>query len=304
MRLKVFVFACCCVLSADTIPRPARSSAPEPDTLQNPERLLKAYDELPMSFEVSHGQTDAQVQAVARGRGYTMFVTGSGEAVFVLQKAQPERQAEKPAAPAVVRMKLLGGNPTPRIDGLEELPGKANYFIGNDPKQWRTNVPTYAKVGVGGVYPGVDLVYYGKQQLEHDFIVAPGADPSSITIGFDGQDKLALDSEGNLVLTLDDGDLRFQKPVIYQEVEGLRKEVMGGYVQKGRREAGFVVAAYDRSLPLVIDPVLIYSTYLGGSGFDRASSWTDGHPIAVDSFGNAYVTGNTTSTNFPTTAGV
>jgi hypothetical protein len=198
-------------------------------------------------------------------------------------------------ARTVVRMQLLGGNPAPQVVGLEELPGKANYFIGNAPQQWRTHVPTYAKVKYAAVYPGVDLVYYGQsRQLEYDFVVAPGADPAVIALGFEGVDHVDVDAQGDLVLSTASGSLRFQKPVIYQEADGRRQAIAGSYVRKGLHQVGFHVAAYDPACPLVIDPVLSYATYLGGSGGDQ------GQGIAVDATGAVYVTGQTTSADFPT----
>lgn len=162
----------------------------------------------------------------------------------------------------------------------------------------RTNVPTYAKVYYHDLYPNIDLVYYGSQgQLEYDFVVRPGADPNEIMLGFQGSDKLEVDAEGDLLLHTVAGPIRQRKPVIYQEVEGIRREVAGGYVLKGAHQVGFQVAPYDASRPLIIDPVLFYSTYLGGSGDDEGTS------IAVDAAGNAYVTGTTDSINFPTVAG-
>ena len=196
-------------------------------------------------------------------------------------------------------MKLIDANPTPRVTGIEELSGRSNYFIGNDPAKWRTNVPTYSKVEYRDVYPGVSLVYYGnQQQLEYDLVVAPGADPSTIGLSFVGADRLEVDGDGDLVLHTAAGTIRQRKPVIYQEISGVRKEISGGYVFKGEHQVGFKVAAYDASQPLVIDPVLSYSTYLGGSADDQ------GLGIAVDAAGNTYVTGATNSTNFPKTAGV
>ena len=193
-------------------------------------------------------------------------------------------------------MNLVGADAAPRVEGLEELPGKANYFIGNDPKKWRTNVPTYAKVNYCAVYRGVDLVYYGNQsQLEHDFVVAPGADPSVITMGIEGPEELSVNAQGDLVLMMKDGEILFQKPMIYQNLDSVRHEVAGGYKLHGNHQVGFEIAAYDRTKPLVIDPQLVYSTYLGGSG-------TFGQGIAVDSLGSAYVTGGAYS-NFPTTPG-
>src|SRR5207302_767574 len=176
--------------------------------------------------------------------------------------------------------------------------GKANYFVGNDTAKWRTDVPTYAKVHYQEVYPGIDLVYYAKQrQLEYDLVVRPGADPSAIALRLTGADKVEVDVQGDLVLHTAAGPIRQQKPFIYQEVGGVRKEIAGGYVLKGEQHVGFKVAAHDARRPLVIDPILSYSTYLGGGGADRS------HAIAVDAAGNAYVTGGTFSPDFPTTAG-
>jgi hypothetical protein len=198
---------------------------------------------------------------------------------------------------SVLRLKLLNANRSAVANGECRLPGKANYFIGNDPRKWRTNVPTYAWVKYQGVYPGVDLVFYGNQrQLEHDFVVAPGADAGRIAFRLEGSKKVSLDAEGNLAIAVEGGEVNLQKPLIYQEGSGGRREIPGEYVVKGAREVAFKVGAYDRNRPLVIDPVLAYSTYLGGSGNDG------GYSIAVDSSGNAYVTGYTYSSNFPTTA--
>lgn len=187
----------------------------------------------------------------------------------------------------MLRMRLIGANPTPQITGIDELPGKVNYFIGKDPSKWRSDVPTYTKVEYKDVYPGVNLVYYGNQrQLEYDFIVAPGVDPRAIKLDFEGTEMLEIDSHGNLVISIADSQekIRMKKPIIYQEIEGARKETSGDYVLlpssgeaaltslsplgegqgEGKYLVGFQVAAYDTSRPLVIDPVLAYSTYLGG----------------------------------------
>ncbi|MCH8267392.1 MAG: SBBP repeat-containing protein, partial [Acidobacteria bacterium] len=201
---------------------------------------------------------------------------------------------------AVLRLKLAGSNPAPQVTGIEELPGKSNYFIGNDPEKWRTNVPHYAKVRYQDVYPGVDLIYYGNQrQLEYDFVVAPGADPEAIQLELQGADHLEIDATGDLLLHFASGQIRLRKPLIYQEKNGqgragIRQEIAGGYVLRGRNQVGFQVADYDRNQPLVIDPVLVYSSYLGGNFEDF------GKGIAVDSNGNAYITGQTGSTDFPT----
>src|SRR5437016_685340 len=275
------------------------------------QHLVENYGKLPLSFEANVGQTSRQVKFLSRGQGYTLFLTRRAEAVLVLGKTAPKRTSAQPAdtlsafvkpqleasPPAVLRMKLMGAKPTPQVEGLDEFPGKANYLVGNDPKKWRTNVRTYAKVRYREVYPGVDLVYYGKQrQLEHDFVIVPGADPGSITMAVEGAERLSVDVQGDLVLALKGGEVRFQKPVVYQEVEGVRREIPSSYMLKGARQVGFQVAAYDASQPLIIDPVLSYSTYLGGSGGNV------GYGIAVDATGNTYVTGFTTG-SFPTTAG-
>ncbi len=295
------------IASADGQVRSSLARLPEVTQPQ----ALQAYGKLPLSFEANQGQADPRAKFISRGSGYSLFLTGT-EAVLALTRpgvsrarhrlelasttaGQEERQA---TAPAVLRMKLLGANPAPHVSGLEELPGKSNYFIGNDPKKWRTNVANYAKVEYKEIYPGVDLVYHGNQrQLEHDFILAPGANPSGITMELKGADKLSIDSQGDLVLATGGGEVRLQKPVVYQEVDGARREIAGSYVLKGSHRVGFQLGAYDASRRLVIDPVLSYSTYLGGSGVDI------GFGIAVDSSGNAYVTGVTVSTNFPTTTG-
>jgi hypothetical protein len=272
-------------------------------------RLSKTYGKLPLHFEANHGQTDGQVKFLSRGRGYVLFLTPT-EAVLALKNHQsaissqpsaPNRQRKEPseAARTVLRMKLLGANSAPNVVGLDELPGKSHYFIGDNSKKWRTNIPHYSKVRYEGVYPGVDLLYYGtnQRQLEHDFVIAPGVNPGTIRLGFEGVNRLTLDVQGNLILHVAGGEVIQHAPLIYQQIGSVRKAVSGGYVLKGDKQVGFDVAAYDASRPLIIDPPLSYSTYLGGSADDQGLS------IAVDAAGNAYVTGGTGSTNFPTTVG-
>ncbi len=192
-------------------------------------------------------------------------------------------------------MKLLGADSRPAIEGREELPGKSHYFIGNDPKKWRTDVPQYARVEYQDVYPGVSLTYYGNQgQLEYDFVVSPGGDPRRIRLGIEGAEEIHVDAEGNLVLSLPGGEVVEHAPVVYQEFGGGRKVVDGRFILKSRREVGFEVGAYEANRPLVVDPVLVYSTYLGGSGGDFGTG------IAVDASGSAYITGSAGSANFPT----
>jgi hypothetical protein len=296
---------------------PSPSPAPAVSNLQLTATLMR----LPLQFEANQGQVDAQVTFLARGTGYTLFLTPS-ESILVLQQREPtpdpaRRERGKPTArperpaikQAVVRMTLEGANPTPAVEGMEPLPGIVNYFIGNDPAKWRTNIPTYAKVQYHDAYPGIDLAYYGNQgTVEYDFIVAPGADPDQIRLAFEGASAMHLVDSGDLVLATALGDVRIQKPLVYQvDPEGHRTLVAGHYLVERPTAEGhpnpqqpacppvsIQLAAYDRTKPLVIDPVLLYSTYLGGSSGDYGAG------IAVDGSGQAYVTGFTGSVDFPT----
>jgi hypothetical protein len=174
-----------------------------------------------------------------------MFLT-SGEAVLRLAAGNKAEKPVRPAHESVLRMKFVGANPRATVAGQEELPGKANYFIGNDPKLWLNNVSTFARVRYEDVYPGIDLIYRGNQrQLEYDFVVRPGANARSISLRFEGTEQLELDADGSLVLYMAGGKLRHLKPFIYQEVEGLRQEISGGYVLSEKNQVGFHVASYD-----------------------------------------------------------
>ena len=259
-----------------------------------PANVSETWGRVPLQFE--ENRADEAVRYLARGPGYSLYLE-SKDAVLVL--AKPGAKATDPPSEAVaLRMSVIGARSTSAVTGVDELPGKANYFIGNDASQWRTNVPTYARVRYSGVYPGVDLVYYGQQrQLEYDFVVAPGADPDQIALGFTGANDIEIDAHGELVLHTAAGDVRQHKPVIYQEADGIRHEIEGSYVRKDETRVGFDVAEYDHSRPLVIDPVLSYATYLGGN--QRETNLA----IALDTDGNVYLTGVTWSGNFPTTPG-
>ena len=293
------------------------------------QRAAASYGKLPLSFEINQGQTDPRVKFLSRGSGYTLFLTGN-EAVLSLQKATrvappfgAARAGLKPGATtsvdkpttdngarttnAVLRTRLVGANVKAAVTGAEELPGKSNYFIGNDPQKWRTNVPNYAKVRYQGVYPGIDLVYYGNHggQLEYDFVLAPGADLNQIKLSFVGADEVRVDaSGGDLVLKLGEDEVRFHKPAVYQERSALetqksttadggqspnanRDYLNGRFVlvasndglktQDAAYEVSLEIPAHDPARPLVIDPVLSYSSFLGGTLPDI------GIRIAVDS---------------------
>jgi len=263
--------------------------------------IVERYGRLPLAFEANQGQTDLQVKFFSRGTGCSLFLT-SAEAVLSLRRASGQRPGSSPGESlpptreeaSVLRMRLVGANPKAEVTGQDELPGKSNYFIGNDPTKWHTSVPQYAKVHYQNVYPGVDLVYYGNQlELEYDFVLKPGADPNLIRLAIEGASKVRLNS-GDLVLTSSRGNIHLRLPHLYQIVSGVKHEIRGGYVMKGKDEVGFRVASYDRRRVLVIDPVLAYSTYLGGSSVDQ------GYAITVDMAGNAYVVGYTSSADFPT----
>ena len=254
-------------------------------------------DQIPLTFEANLGQTDNRVKYLARGKGYTLFLT-KDEAVFSLA---PARSAERSTAPAsaILRTRFVGANLNPTIDGVSRLPGKSNYFIGSDPTKWRVGVPGYSKVRYKNLYPGIDLIYYGHDgQLEYDLVLAPGADPQRIRFAVAGADQLNLNDQGDVVLTLGGSQVAIRKPFVYQEVAGAKRAVKTDYVLLSKDEIGLQVGPYDSAKSLVVDPALVYSTYLGGSGSDGALA------SAVDSHGNAYVAGGTVSTDFPITNGV
>ena len=294
-RILPALFACL------LLPAPGAWAATPPPATQNPaEKTLKA----PLSFEPNQGQSGTGVQFVSRGSGYTL-VLAAGEAVVSLERqhtaATPEQRPS--AAVDTLHMALIGADRKAAATGLDRLPGTVNYFLGNDPKKWHTAIPTYAKVNYSGIYPGIDLVFYGNQrQLEYDFVVAPGADPGQIAWKIDGA-SASVDAEGNLVLTAGHGPAGFEKPVVYQTDGGKKIHVDGAFEVAGN-QVRFRLGGYDHAKPLVIDPVLAYASYLGGSGLDNIGNTSnqDGNPyqaLAIDSEGSAYVVGYTWSTDLP-----
>ena len=251
------------------------------------------YGKLPLSFEPNLGQFSPEAKFLAHGDGYSLFLT-SNEAVLVLRDSSKGKSAVH-AHPDVLRMQLVGTNPSATFSAIDELPGKANYFIGHNQADWHTNVPMYRKVAEGGVYPGVDLVYYGTQrQIEYDFIVAPGADVASIRLSIQGGKNLKIDNQGELVVSSQGGDVVLHKPVVYQEAGKEKQMVAASYAINSNNEVHFEIGTYNRTRALVIDPILAYSTYLGGSNIDGANA------IAVATDNTAFIAGGTFSTNFPT----
>ncbi|MSU57419.1 MAG: hypothetical protein EXS35_04440 [Pedosphaera sp.] len=339
---------------------------------------LAALGNLPLHFEANRGQAEAPFAFIARGRNCNFFVAPN-EAILTLTRSEtvaPTSRADRgqagPGRHAVtrrLRFEFLGASAEAMVSGADGLATRANYFIGNDPAQWQAGVPLFAQVRVGQLYPGVDLVYYGNERrLEYDFVVAPKVDPKKISLRFTGADKIRISPAGELVFTFGREEMVQPKPVIYQSIAGVRREIVGGYQFTDARTVSFRIGEYDRNLPLVIDPILSYSRYFGGAaadtGWDIALSKTESNVIyvagetmsaglaittgtnfgggtqfggdafvakfdlnsssadpvyftylggsgddaalglAVDAGGNAYLTGFTTSTNFPHPGGV
>ena len=248
--------------------------------------ISPSFAKQPLAFEPNRGQSDGRVLFLSHNPGYSLFLTSQEAVVSLRGAAQP------------LRLAWSGANPRPEVSGQESLPGIRNYLRGNDPAKWQRGVPTYAKVRYSDLYPGIDLVYYGRQRhLEYDLVVAPGADPARIRLRLAGMDTMKLDEQGALQLQVAQRTLSLSKPVIYQEAAGKRKAVDGGYILLADNQVGLRLGAYDTTKPLIIDPVLNYSSYLGGTGAEQ------GKGVAVDGSGSVYMVGQTASTDFPFTIG-
>jgi len=259
--------------------------------------VAQVFSVLPLRFEENLGQADARVRFLARTHASVLFLTESGASLLYLSPATAPGGDESKSE--VLRVKLVGSNRAPEISGLERLPGRSNYFVGNNPRRWRVNVPAFAQVRYRAVYPGINLVYYGNQgRLEYDFELAPGTSPRVIAMGFEGARGVEVRSTGELSVRMTKREVIVHRPLAYQLVRGVRRTVPARFESRGAAVVGFAVGPYDSSKPLIIDPVLTYSTYLGGSGVDQGKS------VAVDASGNIYVAGATTSSDFPTTVGV
>jgi len=264
-------------------------------------RAMNFYREIPMSFEANDGQENLRVKYSSRAQGYRVFLTEDG-ATFVFG-------ADTQSPVSSVTMKLKGANRNPRVTGIEKLPGTTNYFLGQDPSRWKRNVANYSKIEYQNVYPGVDLLYYGKdQELEYDFIIHSAARPSDIKISVSnigGTQTAQIGSNGELTMRARDRVVHLHRPTAYQlGPNGEQSLIEAHYLlskesvhsAKQDQDATIVVGDYDRSTPLVIDPVVTFSTYLGGESFDTATA------VALDTTGNIYLVGWTQSPNFPTLA--
>ena len=267
----------------------------------SPAQAHSLFAGLPLFFEPNQGQgnldaTDARAKFVSHGAGYSLFL-GSEGAILSLVSRNPEAsksfKTRQPDRVDSFEMKFAGANPAAFVTSAGLMRGKSNYFIGNNPAKWRTSVPQFARVRYSNLYPGIDLVFYGDQgQLEYDFQVAPGSDPAQAELEFRGARHLEL-KDGSLVVHTGGASVQLKAPVIYQEVAGKKQPVTGSFVLRGRNRAGFSVGSYDHSRELIIDPVLLFSTYFGGSGDEHNTS------VAVDGAFNIYLTGSTTSPNLP-----
>ncbi len=261
-----------------------------------------SYAKLPLTFELNRGQSSPQVKFISRGPGYRAYLTANGMTLALRASRSAKLADGSKVVPGssvkrtAIQFRLLGATPNPTTVAEQPQATRVNYFMGNDPAKWQRNIPTFAQIRYKNVYPGIDLLYYGNQrQLEYDFAVAPKADAQQIQFEIKGTSKLHIGNDGSLVLQTSGGELSFQAPIVYQEVRGLRVPLKGVYVLNGANRVSFRLAAYDRNKALVIDPVLGYSTYLGGSGDDQIEG------VAVDSTGNAYVAGRTDSTDLALT---
>jgi uncharacterized repeat protein (TIGR01451 family) len=257
-------------------------------------RVTQTLARQPLRFEANGGQYAPEVRYAARGVGYGVVLTPTGATLSLAA-------GDRGAVVAMVLADRAGAPARARaVAGGERLPGVVNRYIGNDPARWRTGVGQFARVRYTGVYDGIDLEFYGNQEhLEYDFLLAPAADPSAIRIRFDGAARIEIDGDGDLLVHVEGGEpLRQRAPISYQTSGGVRTAVASRYVRLGDREVGFALGAYDRTAPLTIDPVLVYSTYFGGTSEENI------HDIAVDAAGNIYVTGRSQDqAGFPTTPG-
>ncbi len=300
MKTKIFMLAGVCLAALAVAAMyhygrhaDARASvAANGDTAAARAHALEAYGKIPLTFEENAGQTDARVRFLARGAGYTVFLTDRDA---TLRLARPSAEPTKRPTEAVVRLALSGANPHPAVHAIDQQAARANFFVGSDPQKWRRNVAEYARVKFDAVYPGIDLVYYGSQgRLESDYVVSPGANPNRIALRVEGAERIRLNSDGDAILSTAAGDVSLHQPRAYQESPAGRTEVAANYTQLASGALGIRVGSYDAKLPLVIDPVVGYATLLGGS-----SGVSAGTAMTVDATGNAYIVGTTSAPDYP-----
>ncbi len=290
-RSLFFAFGFCLALLA-SIGTPALSAQVPSD----PSSVEALANRLPLVFEPNRGQVDGDVRFLSRGTTYTVLLSPDKTVLALYPNAVSGDPGKQPQ-PSTVTLELADSNRQVSPEGVDLLPGKSNYFIGKEPAKWIAGIPQYGKVEFKSIYAGIDLVYYGKDgKLEYDFVLSPGADPRTLRFKVKGARTVELSGDGNLSLEASDGTIELRKPVIYQEVNGVRRTIAGNFALRSDNEIGFDLATYDVSKPLVIDPVLSYSTLIG------ANNSTQVQGIAVDSSGNAYITGTTFATNYPTVA--
>jgi hypothetical protein len=261
--------------------------------------ILEAYGKLPLLFIENHGQVDEAVRYYVTSSGQTVYFTEENIVFDLIRYDQAEANdtADRQAERLVFSLDFLGANSQSVIEGSGKDGAVVNYLMGNDPEQWHANVPTYRELVYWDIYPNIDLRLYGDGgMLRYDFVVNPGATPEAIALAYNDIDSLAI-IDGELVMGTAFGDMVQSQPHIYQQIGDEVVEVEGGFRLGSDNTYGFHVAAYNNHYPLIIDPLMYYSTYLGGTDDDF------GNGIAVDTGGSAYVTGYTTSANFPTTQG-
>ena len=251
---------------------------------------------VPLVFEPNRGQAEDSAQFVSRGNGYTVFLA-TDKTELILPPTRDVKGRGMKSELSVVTLEFLRANKRVRLEASDLLPGKSNYFIGKASSNWIAGVPQYARINLKSIYPGIDLVYYGNNGLlESDFVLSPGADPGVLGLRLSGADKISADVSGNILLQAGNGTVQLQKPTIYQELQGVRHIVEGKFILRADNEVGFIVGDYDRTKPLVVDPVLSYSTLIGGNNSTQVQG------VAVDPSGDVIIAGTTYATNYPTAA--